>query len=364
MNAVPDSNPLLLALRDPSSLIELDDKAWQGLLDIARHNGLLAKLAAILEGRGILSRIPAKARTLLEESHVFALHNQKNIFFEVNRLVRALSQFEVPIILLKGGAYLMADLPPARGRFLSDLDIMVPRDKIVSVEQALLSAGWQRARMEEYDERYYREWMHEIPPIWHPERRVVVDIHHTIVPVTSRYKPNTEALFSDAVELENPLLKVLCPADMVLHRAVHLFNDEFRSGLRELIDIHQLLEHFGKDNQFWTDLLDRAHLHGLGRTLFYLLRYSSRLLGTWIPDDVQEFARDGSPRTIIRVLMDALIVPALSPASTKGMKRLRAFAVWLLYVRSHWLRMPPLLLAAHLIRKAFRRLTPKDKTEP
>lgn len=182
MNAVPDSNPFLVALRDPSSLIELDDKAWQGLLDIARHNGLLARLAAILEGRGILSRIPAKARTLLEEAHVFALHNQTTISFEVNRLVRALSQFDMPIILLKGGAYLMADLPPARGRFMSDLDIMVPKDKIVSVEQALLSAGWQRARMEEYDERYYREWMHEIPPIWHPERRVVVDIHHTIVP--------------------------------------------------------------------------------------------------------------------------------------------------------------------------------------
>jgi len=29
-------------------------------------------------------------------------------------------------------------------------------------------------------------------------------------------------------------------------------------------------------------------------------------------------------------------------------------AVWLLFVRSHWLRMPPGLLAAHLLRKAFR----------
>ena len=30
---------------------------------------------------------------------------------------------------------------------------------------------------------------------------------------------------------------------------------------------------------------------------------------------------------------------------------------WLLYVRSHWLRMPPWLLASHLSRKALRRLS-------
>jgi len=31
------------------------------------------------------------------------------------------------------------------------------------------------------------------------------------------------------------------------------------------------------------------------------------------------------------------------------------FALWLLFVRSPWLRMPPYALAAHLTRKALRR---------
>ena len=36
-------------------------------------------------------------------------------------------------------------------------------------------------------------------------------------------------------------------------------------------------------------------------------------------------------------------------------RRRAGLARWLLYVRSHWLRMPPLLLARHLLRKSLRR---------
>jgi len=35
--------------------------------------------------------------------------------------------------------------------------------------------------------------------------------------------------------------------------------------------------------------------------------------------------------------------------------RLSGMARWALYVRSHWLRMPPLLLMQHLTRKVLRR---------
>ena len=355
MNLASDSYPLLLALRDPATLTELDDSNWQSLIDVARHNGLLAKLAAITDEHGILRQIPAKARTHLDESLLFATHHQRAIRFEVNRLLRALTQFDVLIVLLKGGAYLMADLPPARGRFMSDLDIMVPKDKIVSIEEALLAAGWERARLTEYDEHYFSDWMHEIPPIWHPERRVVTDIHHTIVPVTSRYRPDTEALFSAAVALEDPRLKVLCPADMVLHSAVHLFNEEYFVGLRDLADLHDLLEYFGKTEGFWDDLLDRSRLHGLDRILYYLLRYTRRLFGTLIPDYVEKAAQTHAPHMIVRVIMDLLVMSAVKPVAPGESHPGRAIALFFLRIHSHWLKMPPLLLARHLLTKALYR---------
>ena len=353
MKLASDSHPLLIALRDPATLTELDSSGWQKLLDDARHSGLLAKLAAIADKHGILCQIPAKARTHLDESHFFATHHQTAIRYEVNRLLRALFQFDTPIVLLKGGAYLMAELPPARGRSMSDLDIMVPKDKILSIEEALLAAGWERTKLTDYDEHYFRDWMHEIPAIWHPERRVALDIHHTIVPVTSRYRPNTEALFSAAVPLEDPRLKTLCPADMVLHSAIHLFNEEFLLGLRDLSDLHDLLKYFSRTEGFWDDLLARSRLHGMERILYYLLRYARRLFSTEVPAFIDEKLRAHEPSLIVRAIMDALVMPALRPSVVGQPNRGRSVALFFLRIHSHWLKMPPLLLARHLTTKAM-----------
>jgi hypothetical protein len=53
--------------------------------------------------------------------------------------------------------------------------------------------------------------------------------------------------------------------------------------------------------------------------------------------------------------MDRAVPPVLLPP-TPGQGRLRRPAAVFLYVRSHWLRMPPLLLARHLARKSLRRV--------
>jgi hypothetical protein len=54
--------------------------------------------------------------------------------------------------------------------------------------------------------------------------------------------------------------------------------------------------------------------------------------------------------------MDGLFLSTLEPAQANG--RLASLARLSLYVRAHWLRMPPLLLAHHLAVKAFRREEP------
>ena len=369
MTSTTAHNLLVTALRDPAAMAGWDETVWKALLSVARNEGLLARLYTTLEEQGLISKLPGKVRTLLDESRCACARNHTDLRFEVNRLTRALAQLQVPIILLKGGAYVVADLPPARGRFASDLDILVPETRIEAVEQALLAAGWERAQLEHYDEHYYRDWMHEIPPLWHPDRLLVIDLHHTIVPRTARVTPNAKALLEAAIPLEDPRLRVLCPTDMVLHSAVHLFNEEMRHGLRDLVDLHDLLTHFGKDSRFWADLQVRADLHNLERTLFYLLRYSERLLATEIPESAREqAARRGAPSAVLRPIMDQLMIRALNPLPPGRPQPARALALWLLYVRSHWLKMPPLLLVRHLVVKGLRRwggrFPPADRKAP
>ena len=329
------------------------EPAWRDLLASARSSGLLVRLERLLAERRLLDQIPERARLQLAEAGCFVRRNQTDLRFEVNRVTRALTDVGTSIILLKGAAYLLAGLPPRHTHFAHDLDILVPREEVGRVEQALRAAGWQSAERSRYDDRYYREWMHEIPPLWHPDRLFAVDIHHAILPTTSRYQPDTRALFAAAVQLGDGPLRVLCPTDMVLHGAAHLFTEEFISGLRQLAVLHDLLEHFGARDRFWDELLERADRHGLGRILFYLVRYRGRVFGTAVPAEIEAALQAHRPHVAALAIMDAAITSALCPPPSQ---RRRRVALWVLYLRSHWLKMPPLLLARHLATKMVQRL--------
>ncbi len=58
----------------------------------------------------------------------------------------------------------------------------------------------------------------------------------------------------------------------------------------------------------------------------------------------------------VRWLMDWLVPLAMLPEHPDFPRRSAAVARWLLYARSHWLRMPPLLLVRHLGYKAWLRM--------
>lgn len=91
-------------------------------------------------------------------------YNRQELVAESWYLLRLLSDLDVPVIFLKGAAYALADLDVAKGRMATDIDILVPEDAIGDVEARLQQAGWASMKTNEYDDSYYRQWMHEIPP--------------------------------------------------------------------------------------------------------------------------------------------------------------------------------------------------------
>jgi hypothetical protein len=206
--------------------------------------------------------------------------------------------------------------------------------------------------------------MHEIPPMQHPERETLLDIHHTILPLTSRFYPDAAALLAASQPLDTPRLRVLAPADMVLHSAVHVFNDEVSNPLRDLSDLHLLLCHFGERPGFWDELLARAGLHGLRRPLYYLLRHVRRVLNTPIPSTVEQAAAAGAPPKPLGMVMDWLFRHRFSATARRDRGRGARLAYGLFYLRAHWLRMPLPMLARHLTVKAGRRLQERFERKP
>ena len=361
---MPRRGLLVAALLDPSVTLALSPREWNELLAAAGEHALLARLAERLVDTELFACAPYKARSHMHAATIATESAQTAVRFEVHRVLRALADVDTPIVLLKGAAYVMAHLPAARGRYVGDLDFMVPRAKIDEVEQTLLRSGWEAAVMDEYDQRYYREWAHEIPPLQHPERETPLDIHHTIVPLTTRYRPDAAALLADCVPFDDSRLRVLAPADMVLHSSVHLFNDDVGKPLRDLLDLDDLIAHFGSRPGFWDELVARARLHGLGRPLYYLLRQTQRVFGRRFPPEVVQAAAVWAPGPIVKRVMDRLFLYRFGCDRWQARRAGSDFANWLLYVHSHWLRMPFAMLVRHLSVKASRRIHERFERKP
>jgi len=356
--------PLLIqALRAPAMTAGLAPAEWDLLLRQAEPAFLMATLYYVLQDAGMLERAAPPAREQLEWAHVLASRHSQGVYWEVRLIRKALQQLDMPIVLLKGGAYATAGLPPSRGRLFSDIDILVPEARLPEVESALMMEGWASTHHDAYDQRYYREWMHELPPLQNVLRDTLIDVHHALLPRTAAQHPDSAKLLAAAQPIaQAPEFLQLAPVDMVLHSATHLFADgEFDKGLRDLYDLDRLLRHYGPLPGFWDSLPPRARELELQRFLYYALRYAQAVLGTPVPERVLAAIAPDGPAAPLRWLMDALFLRALMPDHMSCRGPLTGTARFLLYVRGNWLRMPPLRLARHLLHKAF--LSPRKPKE-
>jgi hypothetical protein len=322
-----DARLLSDALRDPASTASLAAADWTALIAMARAEQLIGTLAHRLEG----AEMPAAAARILADARASAADQRRAALWEAEAARRALAGLDVPIVLLKGTAYVAADLAAGEGRSIGDLDTLVAPGRLDAVEAALLATGWEWVKPDPYDDAYYRRWMHELPPLIHRDRDRMIDVHHTILPLTARITPDAAAMIADSVVLANGL-RVLSPQDMICHAAAHLFADgDLAGGMRNLWDIHCLVGQFGTEG-----LTERAQHHGLLPVVARAARQARALYGTAIPEEWQA-ARAS----------DALFRRRLLARDGWGRPTRRGTRL-AFYLRSHWLRMPPAMLARHL----------------
>lgn len=348
---------LVMALRDPERLIDLAPGEWDLLICQARPADLLARIAALAQRAGVWQALPEAPRQHLASALLLAQRQHLELGHEVHHIARALSAEGLPTVVLKGAAYVLRGSDAALGRMVSDVDILVPRERLAAAESALMMAGWVSTNRDAYDQRYYRQWMHEIPPLRHMTRGTVLDVHHAILPLTARFKPDTPALLDAAEALESRVaIHTLSREDQVLHSAAHLFHEsELEMGLRGLVDLDALLRENAHRPGFWEALLERAAHLDLRWPLCQALRYTQMVLETPVPAPVwRELTAHGGLATDQRAwLQDALYLRALRPVHASLSDAWTPPARFLLYLRGHWLRMPPGLLALHLLRKAL-----------
>ncbi|MCS6944160.1 MAG: nucleotidyltransferase family protein, partial [Sutterellaceae bacterium] len=287
--ALPDHLRLLLdALTDARVCAQLPELRWELLLRTARAARLLGVLAERVQAALPIAALPPLAqRHLAAGRNEARFRRQKTLYLlaTIEPLLRACGK----VVLLKGAAYIVQDLPVAAGRLPADVDVLVPRRALPALERALLEAGWEFEKTDPYDQHYYRAWTHELPPLQCAGQALELDLHHALLPPRGRLRPDIEAVLAAAVPIEGTAYHALNPADQVLHAAAHLFQDsDCTNRLRDLVDIDALLRHYAAaDAAFWPALLARAQRLQLGRPLWYALAAACAWLQLALPPPVE-----------------------------------------------------------------------------
>ncbi len=257
---------------------------------------------------------------------------------------------------MKGAAYCVSNLPFSQGRLFSDIDILVPVTHIEQAEKTLKRHGWMGSQHNKYDQKYYREWMHEIPPMKHTKRLTVLDIHHSILPLTGKIKLDARKLITEATPIEsnhfNEIYR-LNDTDLLLHSIAHLFLDgEFKNGLRDLVDILTIIKFKEETPGFWNQLIHRASELGVARQLYYAVITCESILGAPIKNDVLNLVEPYSPKTGKQFML-ALFSHVMIKRISNQNQIMNSIAGFLLFLRSHYMKMPLKLLIPHLFIKTF-----------
>jgi len=319
------------------------DAHWNEVIEQGRKTQLLGQLAASLQGAQLLDKVPTAVQRHLVLANLTITRRNESALWEAATMRRAIDP-TISLVLLKGCAYVACADDNAAGRLFSDIDVLVRRQDLPAVEADLVSVGWKPSRVNDYDLAYYRNWMHEVPPMEHVRRHTVVDLHHAINPPVSRFYVNPDQLFARMVEIR-PGIFVLSATDRVIHCALHLLQEgEPKKLMRDLYDLHLLLrQHHGsaagmeqlrnRACELNVDALTGAAI-AAARALFAENLVQGERSG-WLQACVERAARQTSGNTTVASELAGLA----------------------LLTYSHWMKMPMHLLVPHLIRKSLLRMT-------
>ncbi|MFC3121984.1 nucleotidyltransferase domain-containing protein [Agaribacter flavus] len=348
------SEHVIRAYLDVSSLLELSKSQLSQLIIVMRQQKILARVAHSLVEQDLIDTIEPRAQRHFRNALLMSNKQQLQVWEEAELLVSQLDGVSPFLIFLKGAAYsLSAKLTTnkvAAGRIYSDIDVLVDRESLKLCEQTLAIKGWLAQEVTDYDDKYYRKWAHEIPPMSHGKRGTIIDIHHNIVPLISKVAPNVNKLLNHAVNLGDGIW-VLSPAAQFVHSAIHLFrNEEFDSAFRDLTDLHIMLKAGGAE--FEQAIIEVAEEIGFSKEAALAFHFVAELDSSAVNANgaASAFIKANPISSVDKYIFSRVLFPQ-HPFLEASQTPFRGF---LALLRGHLQKMPLHILTYHLFVKLCR----------
>jgi hypothetical protein len=186
------------------------------------------------------------------------------LFRELGRILRALDEAGVPVIVLKGAALAEAVYGNIALRPMADLDLLVPHESLAPTLAALANLGHLAADTETQDgaaATFENEVMlRKAGPV-----AVLTEIHWSLLDSPHYQHLLPMSWFWETaipVRIEGAEVLVLGPEALLMHLCAHLALHHGGRGLLWLHDVAEALHHF-RDRLDWDLLLAKAEEYDL-----------------------------------------------------------------------------------------------------
>lgn len=328
---------------------------WFNLIALCRQLGLLAVLADKVDRSDVCPMVWKRISTHLISAKLQVTNQQKSVKWHMERLV-ANNPDGIHFLALKGAAYLFAGKSIAVGRTMSDVDILVTKSSLDNAEFWLFLNGYASINNDDYDDFYYRQWMHELPPFVNTTGGLTLDLHHNLLPITSKRFIEPQLLFDEASEIE-PNFFIPCDADLIIHSAVHLLQDSvFNRTLRDLNDLYHLVEALVQRNKNSAKLIERAKTLKLEKDLAKVFALLQSVFERKLSTIESDFVKQCLGRSLVWRLEKCCYIKMLQQPILVEWTAKHHLSSWILFIKSHLIKMPLSLLIKHTYVKTVKNI--------
>lgn len=212
------------------------------IMSIATSHRIVETLGpGVAEGRPLRSALEPDAVLFLEELHAANRRRNAALLRTIRSIGTLLADQERSAVVLKGGALLALGADAngrSDGRYVGDIDLLVPAELAHETQHALIAAGWTETPMAEIAH-------HHLPPLVHPELIGAIELHERLgSPAVEAALPAAEVI-ERSVPSGHPGIRVPAVADRVAHLALHAQLSEHgwrerRLRLCDAADLHRM----------------------------------------------------------------------------------------------------------------------------
>jgi hypothetical protein len=233
-----------------------------GLVRFADRHLVLTMLAPALAPLFGQGRLPADFQRYLEIMHGRNLARNLALRQELLRSAALLNRIGIEPVLIKGAARLVDGVYPGLGwRFMRDLDILVPPQRLQEVNAYLQAHGLRPTRT---DEHWPDEHRH-LPPLYREGDAAVLEVHGEPLHHASTFCPTDRFLLqARPLAVEGAVVRLPAAADQIALLIGHDRFDDYqrRSGLFQLRSLFELAL-LGRE----AGALDMVHAQSADTTL-------------------------------------------------------------------------------------------------